>query len=191
MSNTVLERGYDLLTREHDPGADLSQPQQQPGYPPPPVEPTFQVRTVKHTGALIFWMNQRSTTTGSYAQCEAAVDAAQQHCMLAGWWSLASVLWNPISLAQNASARRNLRLQGQQAHDYAMWWVTYYGGGPQRYPVWTPPPPQPAGRKWWLWLPLAVAGSFIALMIVFGAVNGHQHHREVDQWAPAQTTSIP
>ena len=94
----------------------MSQPQQQqPSYPPPPVEPTFQVRTVKHTGALIFWLNQRYTTTGTYAQCQAAIDQAQQHCILAGWWSIASLLWNPISLSQNASARKTLRQQAQQA----------------------------------------------------------------------------
>ncbi len=170
----------------------MSQPQQQPSYPPPAVEPIFQVRTVKHTGALIFWMNQRSTTTGSYAQCEAAIDAAQQHCMLAGWWSLASILWNPISLSQNASARKNLRLQGQQAHDYAVWWSTYYGGGPHQ-PVWTPPPPQPGPRKWWLWLPLAFIGLFIALVVVLGIIGSaddHKHRHDYD-WVPTPTTSTP
>jgi hypothetical protein len=171
----------------------LSQPQQQPSYPPPPAEPTFQVRTVKHTGALVFWMNSRYTTTGSYAQCDAAIDAAQQHCMLAGWWSFASILWNPISLSQNASARRTLRSQAQQAHDYALWWATYYGGGPQHMPVWTPPPPQPARRKWWMWAPLAVVGAFIALVVlvhITGPTSSHRHRSDIDQWAPT-TVATP
>lgn len=98
------------------------------GYPPPPAEPIFQVRTVKHTGAMVIWINQRRTTTGTYAQCSAAIDAAQQHCLLVGWWSIASLLWNPISLSENASARRALRRQAQQAHEYAVWWATYYNG---------------------------------------------------------------
>jgi hypothetical protein len=97
------------------------------GHPPPPAGPIFQVRTVKHTGAMIIWVNQRSTTSGTFAQCSAAIDAAQQHCLLFGWWSVASLLWNPISLAQNASARKALRKQAQHAHDYALWWARYYG----------------------------------------------------------------
>ncbi|WP_293004247.1 hypothetical protein [Mycobacterium sp.] len=170
----------------------MSQPQQQqPSYPPPPAEPTFQVRTVKHTGALIFWMNQRFTTTGSYAQCEAAIDEAQQYCILLGWWSIASVLWNPISLSQNASARKALRLQAQQAHDYAVWWATYHGGGVAHTPIWAPPPARPGRRKWWVWLPLAVVGSSLALIIVIGALHGPKHHRHNNQWTPAPTLSTP
>ncbi|WIM86390.1 hypothetical protein PT015_15925 [Candidatus Mycobacterium wuenschmannii] len=171
----------------------MSQPQQQPSYPPPPAEPIFQVRTTKHTGALIFWLNQRFTTTGTYAQCEAAINAAQQYCLLVGWWSIGSLLWNPISLSQNASARKNLRLQAQQAHDYAVWWNTYQGGGGPNAPVWTPPPPQPARRKWWLWLPLAVVASLIALVVIISAVGGHKHkhHGGPEEWGPAPTLSTP
>ena len=153
-----------------------------PGYPPPPAQPTFQVRTVKHTGGLIFWLNQRYTTTGSYAQCEAAIDDAQKHCMLAGWWSVGSLLWNPISLSQNASARTALRRQAQQAHDYAVWWTTYYGGL-QNTAVWTPPPAQPARRKWWLWIPLVFIGLNILLFIlllIIGLVTEHADHRSGD-----------
>jgi len=170
----------------------LSQPQQQPSYPPPPVEPTFQVRTIKHTGALVFWMNQRSTTTGSYAQCEAAIDNALRHCMLGGWWSLVSLLWNPISLSMNASARRTLRSQARKARDYAVWWNTYYGGGPHT-PVWTPPPPQPAWHHWWMWFPLVVIGLFFTLGVLLriaGVSSDHVHHSNTHQWAPT-TTSWP
>jgi hypothetical protein len=191
MSGPVPPGGYAFLTPTSG-EQTLSQPQQQqPSYPPPPAEPVFQVRTVKHTGAMIFWMNQRSTTTGTYAQCEAAIDEAQQYCLLLGWWSIASLLWNPISLSQNANARKNLQLQGRQAHDYAVWWATYHGGGTQRMPVWTPPPTQPARRKWWLWLPVAFVGSLLALVIVLGAVGGHKHHHDTDRWAPSPTLSTP
>lgn len=166
-----------------------------PGYPPPPAEPIFQVRTVKHTGAVIFWMNQRYTTTGSYAECEAAIDDAWQHCMLFGWWSIGSLLWNPISLSQNSSTRRALRQQAQQTHDYATWWATYYGGGPQRTPVWTPPPPQSRRRKWWHWIPLAFIGLIVGLIIlsgIIGAVTSKGHHHSGDeQWNPAPTLSTP
>jgi hypothetical protein len=145
----------------------MAQPQQQQSvHPPPPAVPTFRVRTMKHTGAVVFCLNQRFTTTGTYAQCDAAIDSAQQHCMLAGWWSFASVLWNPISLTTNASARRGLRRQAQQAHEYAAWWATYYGGGPHRTPVWSPPPAQPAWRRWWNWAPLAIVGTFTFLIVL-------------------------
>jgi hypothetical protein len=152
----------------------LSQPQpQQPNYPPPPAEPTFQVRVVKFTGALIWWIRQRATITGSYAQCDAAIDAAERYCMLAGWWCPVSVVGNPISLYQNAHARKTLRLQAQQAHDYALWWATYYGGGPQNMRIWTPPPPQPAVLKWWIWLPLTIFGVLLAVAIVLQVTGAH------------------
>jgi hypothetical protein len=77
---------------------------------------------------MVVWINQRRTKIGTYAQCSAAVDAAQQHCMLFGWWSIASLLWNPISLAENASARRAMRRQAEHAHEYAVWWATCCSG---------------------------------------------------------------
>jgi hypothetical protein len=113
----------------------------QPGGapPPPPAEPIFQVRVTRHVGALIFWYNQYRTVTGTYAQCNAAITAAQQHNLLLGWWSLASLLvWNPISLSRNASARKLLRQQAEQARQYAQWWVANYGGRAQS--TWTAPP---------------------------------------------------
>jgi hypothetical protein len=76
----------------------------------PSGEPLYQVTVTRHTGLLIMWWNQRNTITGTYAQCEAAIDDARTYCLIAGWWSLASLLvWNWVSLVQNASARRSLR----------------------------------------------------------------------------------
>jgi len=97
--------------------------------PPPPQTPIFQVKTYKHTGALIFWMNQTSIVTGSYEQCDAALSSAVVHCLVAGWWSILSVLLNPISLLANANSRKQLRRQAADAQTYAAWWSTYYGAG--------------------------------------------------------------
>jgi hypothetical protein len=79
------------------------------------------VTVTKHTGGLVFWYNQRRTVSGAYPQCEAAINQAQLHNLFFGWWSIASLLWNPISLWKNASARTVLRQQAEQAHQYAQW----------------------------------------------------------------------
>jgi hypothetical protein len=125
----------------------------QPGGPPPapPAEPIFQVRVTKHVGALVFWYNQYRTVTGTYAQCDAALTQAQQHNLLLGWWSLASLLvWNPISLWRNSSARKTLRQQAAQAQHYAQWWSTNHGGR-QHAPGWTGPQvPSAAPQHGWI-----------------------------------------
>lgn len=171
----------------------MSQPVQQSGmaYPVPPTEPTFQVSTATHTGAMVIWINQRRTTAGTYAQCTAAINTAQQHCMVLGWWSIGSLLWNPISLAHNLAARKSLRLQAQRAHDYALWWAIYHGG-PQ-HTVWTPPVDAPTRAKWWVWIPVAVAAAIVAmfvLMVIIGVANHDDRHHGTDQqWSPAPTLS--
>ncbi|WP_073880464.1 hypothetical protein [Mycobacterium paraffinicum] len=89
------------------------------GYPPPPGnQPLFAVRIRKHTGAVVLTFNQTYTVTGTLAQCEAALDNALLHNLLAGWWSLASVLvWNWVALVENHNARKQLRRQAAtQAH---------------------------------------------------------------------------
>jgi PknH-like extracellular domain len=158
----------------------------QPAYPPPPPgEPTFQVRVTKHTGAIVFWFNQRMTVTGTYAQCDAALTAAQQHNMAAGWWSIGSLLWNPISLSSNNSARQALRLQAQQAHDYAAWWAAQRSrGGTGQPPVWTPPPAAAPTRRRWPWVVAAVIAVPVVLVIalvILVALFGHHHESATDQ----------
>ena len=99
----------------------MSQP-----YPPPPQVPIFQVSVMTHTGLLILWFNQRKTVTGTYQQCDAAIKAAQTHCLLLGWWSFLSILFmNWISLVHNINARKQLNTQVQQAQAYAQWYAQY------------------------------------------------------------------
>ncbi|MGD1172240.1 hypothetical protein ACKUVQ_03580 [Mycobacterium seoulense] len=90
----------------------------QANYPSPPGnQPLFRVRIRKHTGAVVLVFNQTYTVTGTFAQCEAALHDALLHNLLAGWWSVASILgWNWIALLENHTARRNLRRQAAQAH---------------------------------------------------------------------------
>ncbi len=92
----------------------------QANYPPPPPtgnQPLFQVRIRKHTGAVVLMFNQTYTVTGTFAQCEAALHDALLHNLLAGWWSMASILgWNWVALLENHNARKNLRRQAAQAY---------------------------------------------------------------------------
>lgn len=149
------------------------------------------MRTVKHTGALILWVNQPYHITGNYAQCEVAIDDAQRHCCLVGWWSLGSLVWNPISLATNARARKALRRQAHQACDYVRWWTTYYGGGPH-LAVWTPPPVRPAHTKWWMWLALIVIPSFVALIVTLAITSDGSHSRHTPPMnQPLPTLTLP
>lgn len=80
------------------------------------MEPLFQVRLTKHTGLIMAWYNQSYTVTGTFAQCERALSQAQQHNLIAGWWSFASLLvWNWVALATNHSARTALRNNASRA----------------------------------------------------------------------------
>ncbi len=64
---------------------------------------TYTARFVKHTGMLILWQDSTSTTEGSFEEITEAYRSAQQHCLLAGWWSISSVLvLNWYSLIKNA-----------------------------------------------------------------------------------------
>jgi hypothetical protein len=85
----------------------------------------FQVRVTKHTGLLVAYYNQSYTITGTWDQCEAAIRAAQQHNLLAGWWSMFSLLiMNWVALAENHNARNALRRQVTQAfagYPYGGW----------------------------------------------------------------------
>ncbi len=103
-----------------------------PPLPPTGSQPLFQVRIRKHTGAIVLMFNQTYTVTGTFAQCEAALHDALLHNLLAGWWSMASILgWNWFALLENHNARKNLRRHAAQAYAAA-------------HPApWTPPPAPP------------------------------------------------
>ena len=67
----------------------------------------FSVRLYRHTGAVILWHQRTLTFTGTLEQCEKAYRDAQTHNLLAGWWSVVSLLvMNWIALISNYSAIR-------------------------------------------------------------------------------------
>jgi Protein of unknown function (DUF2510) len=87
------------------------------GYPN--SEPLFHIGLLKHTGAVIFWQQQTVRYTGTLQQCEQAYRDAQTHCLLAGWWSLASILvFNWIALFSNMSAIRKIRNLARDPQSY-------------------------------------------------------------------------
>lgn len=157
----------------------------QPGPAIPTAqEPMYQVRVMKHTGALIFWQNQHVTVTGGYAQCKAAIDAAQSHNYGAGWWSPASVLlWNWIAINTNRKAARQL---DGQAYAYAAQYAAATG-----QPV--PPPPPVRRSRWWLWIvvPIGALIGLIVLLVVLGALIGDRDSgTDYDNYQPPVLHSI-
>ncbi|WP_445161923.1 DUF2510 domain-containing protein [Mycobacterium sp. Dal123C01] len=102
----------------------------------------FSVRLYQHTGAVILWHQRTFTFTGTLKQCERAYRDAQLHCLLAGWWSVVSLLvMNWIALFSNYSAIRKVRALAAQA-------PAPYAGNPyaptgQSSPVGPPPPVVP------------------------------------------------
>lgn len=86
-----------------------------PWVPVAAGQPLFQVRITKHTGLVMLTVNQSYTFTGTFAQCEAELRGALLHNLLAGWWSITSVIaWNWIALIENHNARKALRRQAAQ-----------------------------------------------------------------------------
>lgn len=160
---------------------------------PPPAEPYFQVRVMKHTGIVLFWLNQYSTVTGTFAQCDAAIRQARDYCIGAGWWSLPSiVLWNWIALSHNSSARRTLYQEAQRAHEYAWWWATYYGTDQDRARVFPPPPALPQRPRWGLRILLIVVAIpvlLFVLLVVLGTIGKLIHH-DKHSYGMGATTSL-
>ena len=76
----------------------------------------FSVRLYEHTGAVILWHQRTLTFTGTLEQCEQAYRKAQLHCLLAGWWSVVSLLvMNWVALISNYNAIRQVRALARQA----------------------------------------------------------------------------
>lgn len=47
---------------------------------------------IKHTGMLIWWQQSTTTHTGTFEELTTAYTRAQTHNLLAGWWSISSVI---------------------------------------------------------------------------------------------------
>ncbi len=88
-------------------------------YPAPPARPgspaLFRIRLRRHTGVLLVYLQQTYTVTGTFEQCEHAYREAQTYNLLAGWWSLGSLLvLNWVVLLSNKGAMSQLRRCAEQ-----------------------------------------------------------------------------
>jgi hypothetical protein len=101
----------------------------------------FSVRLYEHTGAVILWHQRTFTFTGPLEQCEKAYRDAQTHNLLAGWWSVVSLLvMNWIALFSNHSAIRRVRALAAQAP--APYAGNPYAPASQSSPLGAPPAPR-------------------------------------------------
>jgi hypothetical protein len=86
----------------------VAHPYQRPG------ELLYEISLITHTGVLIFGHQQTRRHIGTLTQCQQAYRSAQTHCLLAGWWSPASLIaYNWVALFSNMGAIRRVRKLSQ------------------------------------------------------------------------------
>jgi hypothetical protein len=70
----------------------------------------YRLRVIRHTGLLLAWQQSTRQYVGTYEQCLAEYGKAQQHNLIFGWWSIASILlFNWIALISNSRAAGQLK----------------------------------------------------------------------------------
>jgi len=75
----------------------------------------FSLRLTEHIGAVVMFQQRTYTFTGTLEQCERAYRSAQTHNLLAGWWSVLSLLaMNWAALISNWTAIRQVRRLAEQ-----------------------------------------------------------------------------
>lgn len=134
----------------------MSQPYQPPGPYQRPAghgspEPLFQINLIKHTGLVLAWQQQTVRYSGTLEQCELYYKEAQQHCLLAGWWSLASViLFNWIAIFSNMGAIKRVRNLARNPEAMAGQQAGFAGQGQVGPPpAWYPDPSGQPGQRYW------------------------------------------
>lgn len=71
----------------------------------------YHYRLTSVTGVAIVAQRSVKTYTGTLEELEAAYKKVLVHNLIFGWWSLFSLIWNPVALIQN---KKNL----QELHDF-------------------------------------------------------------------------
>ncbi len=73
------------------------------------MEPQYHLRLSKVTGLLIIAQNSTKVYTGTKDQLEVVYKNTLMHNLLLGWWSIFSIVWNPLALYRNHQALQKLR----------------------------------------------------------------------------------
>ncbi len=107
----------------------------------------FTLRLTEHIGAVVMFQQRSYTFTGTLEQCESAYRSAQTHNLLAGWWSVLSLLaMNWAALISNWTAIRQVRRLAEQPP------AAGYATAPS-VPAGPPPgwyrDPSGAGQRYW------------------------------------------
>lgn len=106
----------------------------------------FSLPLVEHTGAVAFFQQRSYTVTGTLEQCEQAYHRAQKHNLLAGWWSVLSlVVMNWAALLSNWGAIRQVRKLAEQPGAGYVAAAPAPAGPP---PGWYRDPSGPGHRYW-------------------------------------------
>jgi hypothetical protein len=107
----------------------------------------FSLPLTEHIGAVIMFAQRTYTFTGTLEQCERAYRSAQTHNLLAGWWSVLSLLaMNWAALISNWTAIRQVRRQAEQPTATGHTPAPRVPAGPP--PGWYRDPSGPGQRYW-------------------------------------------
>lgn len=110
----------------------------------------FSLPLTEHIGAVVMFQQRTYTFTGTLEQCERAYRSAQTHNLLAGWWSVLSLLaMNWAALISNWTAIRQVRRLAEQPATAAA-----AGYAPNPLVTAGPPPgwyrdPSGPGQRYW------------------------------------------
>ncbi|OBF63340.1 hypothetical protein A5753_12565 [Mycobacterium sp. 852002-51971_SCH5477799-a] len=107
----------------------------------------FTLRLTEHIGAVVMFQQRTYTFTGTLEQCERAYRSAQTHNLVAGWWSVLSLLaMNWAALISNWTAIRQVRRLAGQPPPAGHIPAPPVAAGPP--PGWYRDPSGPGQRYW-------------------------------------------
>ena len=68
----------------------------------------YQMKLTYHYGLLVLFFQQTIIVTGTYEDCLKKYEEVQLRNLLIGWWSIFSIILNPIILFSNYNAKMKL-----------------------------------------------------------------------------------
>jgi hypothetical protein len=68
----------------------------------------YTITLTRHYGVLILYFQSTKTFIGTYDECVKEYNKAQISNLILGWWSILSIIVNPIVILLNFLAKRKL-----------------------------------------------------------------------------------